>query len=113
MLAIKNSRRDILSLKLINLPRITPNRSIVACRDFEACDKFNIMNRLKEIRLSTLIICGLEDQLTPVKYSEYLKNNIPNSRLEIVTDAGHMVMLERPAEFNEKSENFIKELGHY
>jgi pimeloyl-ACP methyl ester carboxylesterase len=83
----------------------------VAYRDFEACDKFNIMNRLEEIRLPTLIICGLEDQLTPVKYSEYLKSNIPNSRLEIVTDAGHMVMLEKPAEFNGKLEKFIKELG--
>jgi len=79
--------------------------------DFEACDKFNIMNRLKEIKLPTIIICGLEDQLTPVKYSEYLKDNIPNSRLEIVADAGHMVMLEKPAEFNEKLEKFIKELG--
>jgi pimeloyl-ACP methyl ester carboxylesterase len=84
----------------------------VAYRDYEACDKFNVMNRLEEIRLPTLIICGLEDQLTPVKYSEYLKSNIPNSRLEILTDAGHMVMLEKPAEFNDKLGEFIKELGH-
>jgi pimeloyl-ACP methyl ester carboxylesterase len=84
----------------------------VAYRDFEACDKFNVMDRLEEIRLPTLIICGLEDQLTPVKYSEYLKSNIPNSRLEILTDAGHMVMLEKPAEFNDKLGEFIKELGH-
>jgi pimeloyl-ACP methyl ester carboxylesterase len=80
--------------------------------DFEACDKFNIMNRLKEIKMPALIICGLEDQLTPVKYSEYLKNNIPNSKLEIIADAGHMVMLEKPKEFNEILEKFIKELGN-
>jgi len=86
--------------------------SEVTYGDFEACDKFNVMNRLKEIQLPALIICGLEDQLTPVKYSEYLKDNIPNSRLEIVADAGHMVMRERPAEFNEKLIKFIKELGH-
>jgi pimeloyl-ACP methyl ester carboxylesterase len=88
-------------------------RTEVTYGDFEACDKFNIIDRLKEIKLPTLIICGLEDQLTPVKYSEYLKDNIPNSKLEIVADAGHMVMLERPKEFNEKLEEFIKELGHY
>jgi pimeloyl-ACP methyl ester carboxylesterase len=80
--------------------------------DFEACDKFDVMNRLKEIKLPTLIICGLEDQVTPVKYSEYLKNNIPNSRLEIIANAGHMVMLERPEELNERLEKFIKELAH-
>jgi len=87
-------------------------RPEVICGDLEACDKFDVMSRLREIRLPTLIICGLEDQLTPVKYSEYLKDNIPNSRLEIVADAGHMVMRERPAEFNEKLIKFIKELGH-
>jgi pimeloyl-ACP methyl ester carboxylesterase len=80
--------------------------------DFEACDKFDVMSRLKEIELPTLIICGLEDQVTPVKYSEYLKNNIPNSRLEIIADAGHMVMLEKPEELNERLEKFIKELAH-
>jgi len=79
--------------------------------DFEACDKFNVMERIKEIKVPTLIICGLEDQLTPVKYSEYLTNNIPNSKLEIIADAGHMVMLEKPEEFNEKLEKFIKKLA--
>lgn len=78
--------------------------------DFEACDKFNVMDRLKEIKIPTLIICGLEDQLTPVKYSEYLKNNIPNSKFEIIADACHMVMLEKPKEFNEKLEKIIQEL---
>jgi len=80
--------------------------------DFEACDKFNIMDRLKEIKVPTLIVCGSEDQLTPVKYSEYLKNNIPNSKLEIIADAGHMVMLEKPKEFNRILEKFIKELSN-
>jgi len=41
-----------------------------------------------------------------------LKNNIPNSRLEIIANAGHMVMLERPEELNERLEKFIKELAH-
>jgi pimeloyl-ACP methyl ester carboxylesterase len=80
--------------------------------DFEACDKFDIMSRLKEIKLPTLIICGLEDQLTPPRYSEYLKNNIPNSRLETIADAGHMVMLEKPEELNVKLKKFLKELAH-
>ncbi len=86
---------------------ISPN---VIYGDFEACDKFNVLDRLKEIKVPTLVICGFEDQLTPVKYSEYLKNNIPNSKLEVIADAGHMVMLEKPEEFNEKLEKFIKEL---
>jgi pimeloyl-ACP methyl ester carboxylesterase len=80
--------------------------------DLEACDKFDIMSRLKEIKLPTLIICGFEDRVTPVKYSEYLKNNIPNSRLEVMTNAGHFVMLEKPEQLNKRLETFIKELAH-
>jgi len=82
----------------------------VTCRDFKACDKFNIMDKLKEIKVPTLIVCGLENQLTPVKYSEYLKDNISNSKLETIKDAGHMVMLEKPKEFNERLEKFVSEL---
>jgi pimeloyl-ACP methyl ester carboxylesterase len=81
--------------------------------DLEACVKFDVMSRLKEIKLPTLIICGLEDRVTPVKYSEYLKNNVPNSKLETIANAGHMVMLEKPEEFNGRLETFIKELTHH
>ncbi|MGQ9641320.1 MAG: alpha/beta fold hydrolase [Candidatus Bathycorpusculaceae bacterium] len=80
--------------------------------DFEACDKFDVMEKLDGIKMPTLIICGRDDQLTPVKYSEYLKVNIPDSRLEVLADAGHMVMLEKPKEFNEILEKFIKELDN-
>ena len=81
--------------------------------DLEACDKFDVMSRLKEIKVPTLIICGFEDRVTPVKYSEYLKNNILNSRLEVISNAVHFVMLEKPEELNERLEMFIKELAHH
>jgi pimeloyl-ACP methyl ester carboxylesterase len=42
-----------------------------------------------------------------------LKNNVLNSRLEIIANAGHMVMLEKPEELNERLETFIKELAHH
>jgi pimeloyl-ACP methyl ester carboxylesterase len=105
----KKASSEIRKRTAEEMMKISPE---VIYSDFEACDKFNVMSRLKEIKLPTLIICGLEDRVTPVKYSEYLKNNIPNSRLEIIADAGHMVMLEKPEELNERLEKFIKELAH-
>lgn len=90
------------------MKNISPN---VVYGDFEACDKFNVMDRLKEIKVPTLIVCGSKDKLTPLKYAEYLRDNIPNSKLEIIAEAGHMAMLEKPDEFNMKLEKFIKELG--
>ena len=79
--------------------------------DFEACDKFDVMDSLNKIKLPTLIICGRDDLLTPVKFSEYLRANIPNSTLKVLDDAGHMVMLEKPKEFNKILEEFISSLG--
>lgn len=65
-------------------------------RDFLSCSTFDVMNRLSEISVPTIVICGREDKLTPVKYSEYLQQNIPNAQLQIIERAGHMVMVEQP-----------------
>jgi pimeloyl-ACP methyl ester carboxylesterase len=66
--------------------------------DFLACDRFDVMDRLGEVRLPTLVLCGEEDQLTPLKYSQFLVDHIPGARLVTIPEAGHMVMLEKPQE---------------
>ncbi len=78
--------------------------------DFEACDHFDRMNDIHRIALPTLIICGADDKLTPVKYSQYMKEKIPNARLEVIPDAGHSVMLEKPEELNSAIRSFINAL---
>jgi pimeloyl-ACP methyl ester carboxylesterase len=78
--------------------------------DFLACDRFDSTDRLREITIPTLVICGNEDKLTPPLYSRYLHENIPNSFLHIIDGAGHMVMLETPKEFNEVIEKFCRSL---
>jgi pimeloyl-ACP methyl ester carboxylesterase len=57
-----------------------------------------------------MVICGREDKLTPVKYSEYLKQNIPNAQLHIVERAGHMVMLEQPRAVTHALREFCRQL---
>ncbi len=42
------------------------------------------------------MICGQEDELTPLRYSQYLADQIQGASLEVIAEAGHMVMLERP-----------------
>ncbi|MFN8490991.1 MAG: alpha/beta hydrolase [Caldilineaceae bacterium] len=65
--------------------------------DFSACDAFDVSARVGEIKLPTLIIGGQEDKMTPVKYSERLHEQIRQSELHLVAQAGHMMMLEQPA----------------
>ncbi|MBM4430892.1 MAG: alpha/beta hydrolase [Chloroflexi bacterium] len=64
--------------------------------DFAACNAFDVMDRLEEIRCPTLVVCGTDDVLTPPKYSSFLAERIEGARLEIIERAGHMVMIENP-----------------
>jgi pimeloyl-ACP methyl ester carboxylesterase len=75
--------------------------------DFLASDNFDVRNQLKNIAIPTLIIAGADDELTPVRYSEYLHAHVAQSRLAIIENAGHMVMLEQPKAFNQVIERFL------
>jgi len=76
-------------------------RQEVTYGDLVACDRFDRTSEIRKIRCPTLIVCGSEDQLTPVKHSEYLHREIANSELLVIPGAGHSVMLEKHREFNE------------
>lgn len=86
------------------------NSQATLWRDLSTCDAFNVMDRLSEIKVPALVVCGREDKLTPVKYSEYLKNNIANAELHVIEDAGHMVMLEQPEELSQMLRDFAIKL---
>jgi pimeloyl-ACP methyl ester carboxylesterase len=78
--------------------------------DFSACNRFDMMREVEKIDLPALIVCGEDDALTPVLYSKFLHSRIKGSKLEVLSNAGHMVMMESPQAFNEKIREFIKEL---
>lgn len=64
--------------------------------DFAACNAFDVTDRLAELQLPALIIGGADDKMTPMKYSEYLSEHIPNSQLACIKNCGHKVALEQP-----------------
>jgi pimeloyl-ACP methyl ester carboxylesterase len=90
-----------------DLLRVNPK---VTLGDFMACDKFDRMDRVREIEYRTLVLCGEEDRMTPKKYSQYLHEKIKNSELVIIPGAGHGVMLEKSREFNRALEVFLVSL---
>ena len=83
----------------------------VALADYEACDTFDIMERVREIRLPALCIVGDQDAMTPIKYSDYLHRSIHGSLLEVVEGAGHMLPLEKPEEYNRRLVDFVSTLA--
>jgi pimeloyl-ACP methyl ester carboxylesterase len=51
---------------------------------------------LSVIECPTLVLCGRQDQLTPLDLHEEIAALIHGARLEIVEDCGHLSTMERP-----------------
>lgn len=79
----------------------------VALRDFQACNCFDVMQHIRSITLPVLVVSAEDDQLTPTKYGEFLKNNLPKASGAHIMDAGHILPMEKPEEFNEAIKNFL------
>jgi pimeloyl-ACP methyl ester carboxylesterase len=64
--------------------------------DFVACDAFDRRADVARIETPTLILCGDADVMTPLKSSEYLRDQIRGSQLVVIPGAGHMAALQHP-----------------
>ena len=97
-------------LRAVMKRRTEENGLPVMLSDLQACDQFDIMDRLGEIELPLLAVCGTEDVMTPAKYSKYMVDNMKNARTEIIQDGTHFAYAEKPAEVNRAIEAFLKEI---
>lgn len=70
----------------------------VACAG--AMTRLNYMDRLHEIDLPTLLICGAQDIGTPPAGMREMAKRIPNATYVEVDPAGHLSNIENPAAFN-------------
>ncbi|MBE0481096.1 MAG: alpha/beta hydrolase [Dehalococcoidia bacterium] len=78
--------------------------------DLLCCDDFDVMARLPEISVPTLVICGDRDAMTPVRFSSYLAGNIPGARKVIIEGTTHYLFMEKPDAFNQAVERFLRHL---
>ncbi len=83
----------------------------VLLNDFTACDHFDRSKDMARINFPTLLIVGEKDQLTPVKYAQLLHDNIPQSNLVVIPQAGHYVMLEKATEVSQAIEEFLLQVA--
>ena len=101
---------NLLRLYIRRLREVSPR---VIYDDFTACDAFDRRADVNRIALPTLILCGEADRMTPVKFSQFLHEQITGSQLVIVPGAGHMVMLEQPAAVAEAVARFLPSLARH
>ncbi len=103
----ENPEPDMLHLYVQRMLEIPPS---ITYGDFAACNLWDRMQDVHRIPHPTLIIAGEADKLTPLKYLQYLADQIPNARLVIVPRAGHMVMLEAPDIVTAEIDAFLRSL---
>ncbi len=97
----ENYKREIIAQRKAIGPAVMLN-------DFLCCDRFDLMDKVQEIKLPALIICGELDVMTPLKYANYLGAKLTNSQVVIIPQATHLVFAEKPDAVNKTIENFLK-----
>jgi pimeloyl-ACP methyl ester carboxylesterase len=72
---------------------------------------YDFRDRVPQIGCPTLVVWGREDRLVPIADGIAYEELIPDARLLILEDTGHLPMAERPAAFNEAVAEFVAEVG--
>lgn len=114
--AMANARVDILLAQpadpdvrrevVDTMSRIDPAAYRIAAEAVWLADQ---RDRAEAIRVPALVTVGDQDLVTPVDLSNQLAGLIPDARMQVIRDAGHLGNLEKPDEFNRMVEEFIAE----
>ena len=68
----------------------------------------SLRHLLPGITTPTLLVWGREDAITPIERGELYQRAIPHARLTIMDNCGHMPEMERPTEFTQLVQNFLR-----
>ena len=64
---------------------------------------------LARVRVPTLVMCGRDDPVTPVRDHEAMAAKIPGARLEIIENCGHLATIEQPESVNRVLIDWLRE----
>jgi pimeloyl-ACP methyl ester carboxylesterase len=70
----------------------------------------DLPEHLDEITLPVLVVTGDDDRIVPTSDSIRLAGELPNAKLEMITDCGHLPHEEQPQVFMKVVSDFIKEI---
>ncbi len=83
------------------------NKALRIIKLARSAQRQNLAHRLKEIKCPTLLIWGLNDNITPVPVAHEFHRKIKNSQLAFIDQCGHAAMMEQPERFNLLVEKFL------
>jgi 3-oxoadipate enol-lactonase len=70
----------------------------------------NSMDVLKTVDCPALVLYGADDQIMPRSAAEAMRNALPQGKLEVIGEAGHLLNMEQPEAFNNAVRHYLKTL---
>jgi pimeloyl-ACP methyl ester carboxylesterase len=70
----------------------------------------DLRHAVTHVRVPTLVLVGEHDRVTPPSSAVALADELPEGRLEILEEAGHIPMMEAHEAFNERVEGFAAQV---
>ena len=74
----------------------------------KSAQRHNMAKEIPKIKAPTLLVWGLNDTITPPYVAHEFDRLIPNTTLRFVDKCCHAPMMERPEEFNEILDHFLR-----
>lgn len=81
-------------------------RAIASPRSFFG--DLDVSRRLAQVQVPLLLVWGARDPLFPLEHATRAHRAVPGSRLVVIQGAGHTPQAERPEEFNQQLESFLR-----
>lgn len=100
----RSSRKDVMD-RIARDIRSTPVKGFVGAT--QAIENVDYLDRLKEIRIPTLVIVGDQDHGTPPEMAKQIADNLPGSKLVIIPNAAHLSNIEQAEAFNKALFDFL------
>ena len=86
----------------------TPSKAVSLIKIAREAKKQNLREELKNIKTPSLLIWGMQDRVTPPSVAKEFEQFLPDARLRMIDNCGHVPMMEQPVLFNQYVNEFIK-----
>jgi 3-oxoadipate enol-lactonase len=84
----------------VDIARYRPMSREAYLRQLAACRAHDVTDRLGDLTMPALVLHGDVDPLVPLANGVHLAEHIPDARLKVYADTGHIPEVERAEEFN-------------
>ena len=100
-------RKEVLNVVMDMALKLGPDVFIRQSRALQK--RLDQQATLRGAKLNTLVLCGEFDSLCPPKRHQLMTELIPDARLKVIENAGHLPTLEQPFETTEVMQEWLSQ----